>query len=495
MKKLDVLFINASNPSIIYQDLSKKYSAIETPIWAGMLASHVISRGFNTEILDCEALGYSKDYALYHIGNLKPTVACFVVYGQQPSASTQNMEGATALAKDLKLKYPEIKILFVGGHVSALTRETMTNHPEIDYACQNEGVYTISDLLSCIEANDDINKVSGLCHRVNDKLVFNEISSIVKAENMEKDLPGIAWDLLPNPYYRTALWHSTSNDTQRQPFAAIYTSLGCPFSCSFCCINAPFKGGNDKSFRYWQPEFTIQQLDKLAKMGIVNLKLADEMFVLNENHFLKLCNLIIERGYKFNIWAYARVDTVKPKYLEILKKAGVNWLALGIESGNKSVRKDVIKGRFDDINIREVTGQIQNSGINVMGNYIFGLPEDTLETMQETLDLALELQTEGANFYSAMAYPGSQLHLQAKMLGWKLPDSYSGYSQHSYDCQPLPTKYLSAAEVLKFRDLAWYKYHTNEKYLKKVLDKFGQIGYNETIESTKISLKRKLLGD
>ena len=69
-----------------------------------------------------------------------------------------------------------------------------------------------------------------------------------------------------------------------------------------------------------------------------------------------------------------------------------------------------------------------------------GLPEDDLETMQATLDMAMELNCEFGNFYSAMAYPGSPLYALALRNGWPLPEKWSGYSQHSVDALPLPTK-------------------------------------------------------
>jgi anaerobic magnesium-protoporphyrin IX monomethyl ester cyclase len=107
----------------------------------------------------------------------------------------------------------------------------------------------------------------------------------------------------------------------------------------------------------------------------------------------------------------------------------------------------------------------------------------------------MEMNTEMANFYSAMAYPGSPLHGIARKEGWKLPSTYVGYSQHSYYCQPLPTKYLPSEQVLKFRDEAWMKYHTNPKFLALLKEKFGQKSVDETLKSTKIKLKRKILED
>jgi len=126
----------------------------------------------------------------------------------------------------------------------------------------------------------------------------------------------------------------------------------------------------------------------------------------------------------------------------------------------------------------------------VIGNYIFGLPEDDLKTMQETLDLALELNCEFANFYSAMAYPGSPLYEQALSEGWLLPQSWSGYSQHSVDSLPLPTKHLSAGEVLAFRDQAFHIYFESPRYIEMIRTKFGTQTEAHTRQMTSVRLTR-----
>jgi radical SAM superfamily enzyme YgiQ (UPF0313 family) len=130
----------------------------------------------------------------------------------------------------------------------------------------------------------------------------------------------------------------------------------------------------------------------------------------------------------------------------------------------------------------------------VIGNYIFGLPEDDLQSMQATLDLALELNCEFANFYSAMAYPGSQLYNLAVKEGWPLPEKWSGYSQHSYDALPLPTKYLSGPEVLRFRDHAFNAYFNNARYLGMIADNFGVETAQHLKRMTGYKLERKFLG-
>ena len=504
---LDILFIHPNASKKIYQELSKDHSAYEPPIWAGMLANHCRSKNFKTAILDCEVSKLDYEKSSKEINNLKPKIACFVVYGQQPSASSQNMEGATKTSIELKKLNNEIKTLFVGGHVAALPKETLLKESSIDFVALNEGVYSISNLLSADNLNEEsyLKKIKGIGFRNNEnQIILNEPETVVPKKLLEDDLPGIAWDLLPNlSEYRTAGWHSWSNNSDKQPFAALYTSLGCPYKCSFCMINIINRTNNDENvssqnsniFRWWSPEFIIKQFDYIAKQGVKNVKIADELFVLNPNHFMKICDLLIERNYGFNIWAYSRIDTCKPQYLEKLKKAGVNWLGLGIENPDTVLRKEVHKDSYKEVKIIDVINGIRESGINVAANYIFGLPEDTEKSLKFTYDFAEETNSEMVNFYSAMAYPGSPLFLEARKNGIELPSTYSGYSQHSYDTLNLSTTKLSAGQILKFRDEAWMKYHTNEKYLNLIKEKFGQNAVDNIKSTTRIKLKRKLLGD
>ena len=128
-----------------------------------------------------------------------------------------------------------------------------------------------------------------------------------------------------------------------------------------------------------------------------------------------------------------------------------------------------------------------------MANFIFGLPDDSIKSMQETLDLAIDLNCEMANFYSAMAYPGSLLYTQALKSNRQLPESWIGYSQHSYETLPLSTKYLSASEVLSFRDNAFKKYFNREQYRTKIKKQFGMKTLNHIENMMKHTLRRKYL--
>ena len=494
--QLDLVLVNPGSRMRLYQALGKRLTAVENPVWAGLVATFIRQRGFSVDIVDAEADDLNPDETAARIVDLRPRLVTVVVYGHQPSASTQNMTGASAIVAAVKAISPDTRVLMLGGHVAALPERTLREE-SCDYVTSDEGLYGVSDLLSALRESDtpDLRNVRGLVYRSHGEIVSNDAAPLVR--DVEHEMPSLAWDLLPMSRYRAHNWHCFGG-IEREPYAAIYTTLGCPYHCSFCCIQAPFKSGekaiglrdNVNSYRFWPPARVIEQIDLLVqKYGVRNLKFADEMFVLHPRHVIGICDLLIERNYGLNIWAYARVDTVRDEMLDKLKRAGFNWLAFGIEAANEGVLNDVDK-RYRVDQVYDAVEKVKAAGIHIIGNYIFGLPEDTAATMQQTLDLAVDLNCEFANFYCAMAYPGSPLYQQALDRGWQLPRTWSGYSQHAIDTLPLPTRHVSAGDVLRFRDDAFHHYFTNSGYLDLVRTKFGESTVAEVTQMTAHRLER-----
>ena len=497
-----VCFVIPSVGKKAYQDLAKTHSAIEPPTWALLLANAVRAKGYDPVILDFEAKFRRDLHASADIAATNPKLVVFVLYGQNPNSGTTMMIGASSLAKILKEDYPHLKTAFIGSHASALPNEVVSND-FCDFAFINEGVY---GLLSLLETNleDELDKVPGMWYKDRGLPRPSAPGKIVQTKDMNTVMPGYAWDLIDLKDYRSHFWHSNFSHENRTPFAALYTSLGCSFGCNFCMINIVNRTSHDnditsvdsRGMRFWDPELILKELEYLYEyQGVRTCRITDEMFFLNRKYYVPILEGVIKRGMKFNFWAYARVDSVRKDQLELFKEAGVNWLCLGIEAGNQQVRLEIDKGRFKQVNIRDVVQNIKDAGINILGNYMFGFPEENYENMQETLDLALELNTEHANFYAAMALPGSPLHLYARQQGWDIPERYEEYAFLSYDCRPLRTKYLTGAEVLRFRDEAWHKYFTHKPFLDLVETKFGIESRNNVVELEKIKLKRKILGD
>jgi len=507
---IDVLFVNPGNAKAIYQDLASTVAAIEPPTWALLLAESCRSQGFSVAILDANAERLSIADQLVRVNSLNPRLVVFVVYGQNVNAGTVNMGGAIELSASLKSIDQDVQIAYIGSYVQALPVKALTEEKSIDFCFTNEGVYALWEVLKLSDfKTESLSSVKGIAYRLeNNQIKINLSSSIVPTKRMDLDLPGYAWDLLPfknKPLdlYRAPAWHVNYDKSLRSPYAAIQTSLGCNFGCSFCMINILNRddeaevgvASTYKGMRFWSTEFVLKQFDILANLGVKTIKITDEMFLLYKKHYVPLCTELSKKPYAKDLmmWSYSRIDTVTdPEFLKVVRSAGIRWLALGIESADKSVRLEVTKGNFEDVDIERVVKQIEDAGINVMANYIVGLPGDNAESMQKTLNFSKKLNTAGWNMYAAMALPGSELYKFALENNVELPKTYSAFSFHSENTLPLRTEFLTAAEILKFRDKAFIEYHSSKEFQEKILHKFGQESLNTINETCKYKLKRDL---
>ncbi len=314
------------------------------------MASFSRGQGLSVEIIDAEAEQLSPEEVAERVAATGPVLAAVVVYGHQPSASTQIMTASGQVCAALKQQLPAQPVLLLGGHVAALPVRTLREE-QADFVAVGEGLYTLTALVEALKtAATDLRQVPGLYYRAADGAIrWNQDRALLL--DLNEQMPGPAWDLLPMQRYRAHNWHCLDG-RDRQPYAALYTTLGCPYHCSFCCIQAPFRTGEHaagmqettNSYRYWSPESVLAQIDVLVnRYGVRNIKIADEMFVLNRRHVLGICDLLIERKYDLNLWAYTRVDTIKDGMLERMREAGFTWLAVGIEAGSERVRAEVDK--------------------------------------------------------------------------------------------------------------------------------------------------------
>ena len=471
----DVVLINPGASLAIYQNLSDDLSAIEPPTWCRMIAGWLIDKGFDVAILDQDAWRWTPEEVADQVKKLNPRLVAIVVSGQQPSASTQQMTGASLLAKAIQ----GVQKIMVGNHPSALPERTLLEE-DVDYVCDGEGPLTIAGILN----DKPYSSIPGLVWSTgtHGSVVHNPTAQLIPIDELHGDV----WGLLPMSQYRSHTWQCLDGSS-RHPYASIYTTLGCPFKCSFCCINA-FQ--HSSTYRRRTPSKVVEQITHLYQMyGVKTFKIADEMFVLDPSHYLPICEGLAALPFadELNIWAYARIDTVRPETLSMMRRAGIRWLALGIESGSAHVRDGAIKS-LDEDDIRNVVKAIQGADISVIGNFIFGLPDDTYESMQDTLRLSKELNCEFSNYYSAMPYPGSRLFDETRQED--LPKNWSGYSQHSSDTTPLPTATLTSREVLEFRDFAFHSYFEDERYLSMIDGKFGAKAVEHIKQMTATRLSR-----
>jgi radical SAM superfamily enzyme YgiQ (UPF0313 family) len=472
MGKVDLLLINPGSWSAVYGQVGK-LSGIAPPLGIGLIAAYIRENGFSVDIIDAEA------------DNISPEGVAEIVRQREPllagvSACTPKMTASIEIISHIKKTAPGVKTI-IGGHHPAALPELTLQESEVDFVCNAEGFFPTLDLLKILKADPKARSfpVKGIWYRENGRIVKNAPPELIK--NLD-ELPYVAWDLLPMGKYRSHNWQAFGYE-DRSPYAVVFTSLGCPFRCTYCSVNAVYGKG---SYRTRSPEHFVGEIDMLVeKFNVKHMEIVDDTFTVNKKRVHEICDLLIERGHTVNFWAYARTDTVDMELLKKMKKAGINWVCYGFESGSEIVRKGVRKGQKK---IEEAVKLTYEAGLNIISNFMFGLPDDDNDTMRLTLDLAKEINGEYANFYSVMAYPGSDLYNEAVEKGYPLPKQWHDYSQYAYETLPLPTKHLTGPEVLKFRDLAFNEYFSNPKYQEKVRERFGP----EVEDSIKAMLKKKL---
>ena len=143
--QLDLLLVTPPSRVEVYQELSNTYAAIEPPVWSGLIAHFIRERGYSVTMLDAEAEGLTHDQTAQRVADADPTLIVYMIYGQQPSASTQCMPGGHKVAEKVR-SLTDRPSLIIGTHPSALPERTLCEEP-YTYVCRGEGPYTVLGLL------------------------------------------------------------------------------------------------------------------------------------------------------------------------------------------------------------------------------------------------------------------------------------------------------------------------------------------------------------
>ncbi len=490
-KKSDIVLVCVGNTrKKVYQTLGGEggFTGIEPPSWIALTAGYLRKNGFFVKVLDANAENLDHDETVERIKNIDPKYIGIVNYGQQANTAAPLMTETRVLINKIKEKDKGRAIILSGWNPSALPERTIKEEA-CDYVIEGEGFYSYLAFLQ----GKKLGEVPGLWWRENGEIKHTQRPPTV--QDLTNELSEIAWDLLPMNKYRSFNWLGLRDLDSRNKYASIYTSLGCPFRCKFCAIHATY---GERKMRFWSPEWVLKQIDYLVEnYGIKTLKINDELFIFKREHFLAIAKGLIERKrsgkYQLNIAAFARVDSIKEEDLPLLKEAGFNWFELGIESGTREVLDRANKGNYDREKIKYIVKKAHENGIDFCANYLFGLPGETYESMQDTLMLAFELMAAFPSFFAAMAPPGSDLYAECIKSGTPLPEQWIGYAQQGYEFLPLPTDNLTSEEVLRFRDYAFNAYFRNPAYLNMIEKKFGKRAKEHIADMASHDLKRKYL--
>lgn len=362
-------------------------------------------------------------------------------------AVTNTINEAWKIAQQIKKK-KNIPIVLGGIHPTVLPVESLKKD-FIDMVICGEGENALVELAS----GKPKSKIAGLSFKKNQKIIHNQPSLLLKNLDL---LPLPARHLLPMEKYG-------SIGARRTPYTTLISSRGCPYSCSFCSTRKI----SGRLFRLRSSKSVILEIDHLVKTyGVREINIVDDNFTLDKARVEQICRLLIKRGYDLILknGNGVRIDSLTYPLLKLMKKAGWHLLAFGIESGNQAILDQNNKG-LKLTKVRQVIGWCQKLGIETEGFFIIGLPGETPETIQETIDFAKSLHLDEVQFNILIPFLGTPARELIKKEGRILTDDWSAYNAWIRPVFELDR--LSPEQLLKKQKQAYRGFYLRPQMLLK----------------------------
>jgi anaerobic magnesium-protoporphyrin IX monomethyl ester cyclase len=355
----------------------------------------------------------------------------------------------TRLAKRVKERLPAAAVVCGGVHPTLFPEDTLAAGA-VDFVVRGEGDFAINELLDAGSPADVPGAVfmkEGRAERSKPRPLIDNLDS----------LPFPAWELFDVRRYRMS--HLTE---RRRPGGYIETSRGCPFGCIYCD-----KSIFGRRFRAKSPERVVAEIEvMLDKHGFREIHVVDDGFTTDLDRAKAICRLIISRGLKigFNLFNGIRADRLDDELCGLMKRAGCWQVAFGVESGSDRVLESVSKGLAKD-DIRRAVALCKKHGLETFGFFMIGFPEDTADTIRETITFAVELDMTISKYDIAVPLPGTQMHelLESKNL-IKTRD-WSRYIFHRTDTPLFEHPNLSWEEIDRLYYLAYRKTYLRARYI------------------------------
>jgi len=300
---------------------------------------------------------------------------------------------------------PKAQIVVGGPHVTIFPKQTLEENQDVDYAVVGEGEHTFVELLDALDNKKSLGNILGLIYRLNDKILINPPRHFIKDLDQ---IPLPARDLLPMDKYRPAPTYYL-----QLPSHIVLTSRGCPFQCSYC--SKVF----GQTYRFHSIGRIMKEINILINdYNAKEIIFRDDTFTINKGHVRKLCKRIIDEGIHNKIrWTcMTRVNLVDLKLLKLMKKAGCWSIHYGVESGSQRLLDLIGKGIILS-EVRNAVKWTKTVGIEVKAFFMIGLPTETEEETQGTIDFTKELDPDWIQVTITTPYPGTKLYDIAKKDG------------------------------------------------------------------------------
>ena len=408
----------------------------------GILAAYLEQSGIKATIIDYQAEDFREQEFCQRLEQIQPIFVGI-------TATSVLIKNALDLAR--VVKQTSTALVVIGGVHATIMPEEVLSNLNVDYVIRGEGE---KPLLSLVRGNDP-NTIDGISFKKDGHLVH--VGPQVCINNLDK-LPYPAYHLLPIKLYHTAL-----GSARREPSLSLLTTRGCPGRCTFC--NSQVFG---KHLRFRSAEHILGEIDLLtSNYGIREVSFYDDTFCASKTRVVELCRLLIDRHIDLTWTCMSRVDYADPEVLSVMARAGCHLICYGVESADPTILA-TIKKNINLEQVRKAVRMTQETGIEVRLSFMIGNPGETRETIEKTIQFAIDVDPDMVQFNITTPYPGSEMYKWAKENNYLLTEDWSLYDYYHYVME-LPT--ISSREIEHAYKEAYRRFFFRPAYLMKRLKK------------------------
>ncbi|MDO8125628.1 MAG: radical SAM protein [Candidatus Brocadiales bacterium] len=449
----DILFINMPSAFTAYKGTKLNAGMQVYPLLSFTSLGAVLrGKGFNVAVLDMgiEDEPYKKlDKTL---DELKPRVVGFT------STTPLYFEVKEISGIVRKKLGPNVRIVYGGPHPTALPEDSL-KETDVNIIVCSEGENTLLEIMEGKPLAD----INGIYYKKNGNIHSTPPRSLIRDLDA---LPFPALNLYDIKRYKCPKFLSKGS-----PTVNMETSRGCPSACTFCSKNIA-----GRLFRKKSPDRVLDEIKYMLKMGAGEIRIIDDQFATDINRAKIICEKIIQAGLKFpwNLGNGVRVDRVDEEFLTLAKRAGCYQVGIGFESGDQASLDGINKGIKIEEGIRCME-LIRKVGLESVGFFMLGLPDDTEESLKKTVDFALRLMPDYAKVTITIPFPGTAMFEDYERRGLIKSRDWTQYNLHRAG-EIYRHPHLSYATMKRYYDAFYWKYYFNPRFLTRRIVKSFSAG-------------------
>ncbi len=425
-----------------------KSGTVYYPIWLALAAGVAEKHGHNIVLIDAPAESISLKETMNRLSNFNPQIVVI-------ETSTGSISNDIKFAEEIKKNFDGVFVSLVGNHVTAVDKETLEKSILIDAVARNEYEATIVELAERLEKNESLEKVLSLTWRNGNEIIANGNRPAATQEELD------AMPFASEIFKRFCDSRDYFFAAGRFPQMMVYTGRGCPYLCTWCVYPQNFYG---HTYRHRSAQSIAAEFKYIEENfpEVVEVTIEDDTYTVFKKHTIEICKLLIDQNNKLTWTCNVRAD-LDEETMRWMKKAGCRLVIVGFESGSNEILKLMKKGvRVEQFTAAE---NARKAGLLYSCLLYDGKQRRNSWYMNETLTLAKRLNTDTAQFFPLMLYPGTEAYDWAKKEGlitaktwddWLTPEGLHNTVVGTHD--------LSAQEIVDFCNYARREYYLRPAY-------------------------------